>query len=178
MSLPKKLANYLQKNQVPYEIVEQPAAFTSQKTAQAVHLPGARMAKAVMVNIRERDQERDVMMVLPADHVVDFLKLGILLGVRRKLRMEEEYEFQHLFPDSETGAMPPFGELYEIPCFVDNALLKGEYVAFNGGNHHECLCMRTADFIRVLKAKQGDFSVRRASLRDGSSYRAVRQRVP
>ncbi len=178
MTVPNKLASYLRKNQVPYEIIEHPATFTSQETAQAAHVPGARLAKAVMVSIKENGRERDVMMVLPADHVIDFLKLGTLLGVRRRLRMEEEYEFQHLFPDSETGAMPPLGNLYEIPCFVDVALLKGEYVAFNGGNHHECLCVRTEDFLRVLKARQGDFSVRRSSLRDGALPFRWRQRVP
>jgi len=42
--------------------------------------------------------------------------------------------------------MPPFGNLYGMDVFVDQALAEDEEIAFNAGSHRELVRMRFADF--------------------------------
>ena len=50
-----------------------------------------------------------------------------------------EAQFRDAFPDCEVGAMPPFGNLYGIPVFVDKSLTEDEQIVFEAGNHHEAI---------------------------------------
>ena len=75
------------------------------------------------------------------------------------MRVEDEKEFKDLFPGCETGAMPPLGELYHLPCYVDKTLLESKDVVFNGGNHTESIKIATTDYEKIAHAAVGDFAV-------------------
>jgi hypothetical protein len=51
------------------------------------------------------------------------------------IRLASEREFDRLYPDCETGAMPPLGPLYGQRVFVDRALAggQGEVRGFRAG---------------------------------------------
>jgi Ala-tRNA(Pro) deacylase len=68
-----------------------------------------------------------------------------------------ESEFRGLFPDCEAGAMPPFGNLYDIPVYVDDDLATRERITFEAGNHHEVVTMRYADFERLVQPQKAEF---------------------
>jgi Ala-tRNA(Pro) deacylase len=63
-----------------------------------------------------------------------------------------------MYPDCETGAMPPFGPLYGQPVFVDRSLTDDEEIVFNAGSHREAVRMRYDDFDRVVHPTVGDFA--------------------
>jgi Ala-tRNA(Pro) deacylase len=69
----------------------------------------------------------------------------------RQVELASETEFQNAFPDCETGAMPPFGNLYDIPVYVDKELTWDQEIAFNAGTHRELIKMRFEDFLRLVK---------------------------
>lgn len=154
MNIPARLAKFLKKHKVDYEIVDHPAAFTSCETAEAGHIAGSKLAKVVMA----RAGGRDVMLVLPSTRTVDLLKLSAFLDTGA-VRIEVEKEFEDLFPNCEPGAMPPFGNLYHLPCYVDISLTDEGTLFFNAGSHNRCIHLATDDFLRISKAKIGDFSV-------------------
>lgn len=154
MERSRKLKQFLKSHKVAIEVVPHDARFTSAETAEAEHIRGKNVAKVVIVKAKGKD----VMLVLPADRSVDMLKLSALVGTQ-DVRLEEEEEFVNLFPDCEAGGMPPFGNLYQIPCYIDESLKKSDFVAFKGGNHRETMKIATADFFRIVKAETGDFSV-------------------
>ena len=154
MDIPQKLRKFLRKNKVYFQVVLHPKAFTSPETAHAGHIPGKALVKAVIVDVGGTD----VMAVLPSNRTVDLLKLSTALGTDN-VRIEEEKEFKDLFGDCETGAIPPFGPLYHMPCYVDQSLMENESVYFNAGSHEECIQISTEDFLRVLKGVVRDFSV-------------------
>ena len=52
-----------------------------------------------------------------------------------------EREFKDSFPDCETGAMPPFGNLYGMSVFADESLAHDEEIAFHAGSHRELVRM-------------------------------------
>jgi Ala-tRNA(Pro) deacylase len=85
------------------------------------------------------------MLVLPANLVVDFQEVRTALGLTH-VRLATENELARLFPDCDLGAMPPFGNLYEMPVYMDAALLRDERIAFNAGTHRDVIHMKLADY--------------------------------
>jgi len=57
------------------------------------------------------------------------------------------------FPDCETGAMPPFGNLYDMPVFADESLARDKEIAFNAGSHRELVRLAWDDFVRLVEPK-------------------------
>jgi hypothetical protein len=73
--------------------------------------------------------------------------------------LAREEEFAHLFPGCETGAMPPFGNIYGLPVYADETLKKGEEIAFNACSHTELIQIRCKDFEKLAEPKFCKFSV-------------------
>jgi Ala-tRNA(Pro) deacylase len=156
MAILTKLKEFLDTNGVRYEVRSHRPAFTAQEVAEAEHIPGREMAKVVMV----RDGDDYLMAVLPAPDHLDLDRLGKAAG-RDELRLATEREFARLFPGCEPGAMPPFGNLYALPVWVDESLARDDEIAFNAGNHQQTVHMKYADFARLVQP-------RIASLRAGA----------
>ncbi|MBK5291471.1 MAG: YbaK/EbsC family protein [Acidobacteriia bacterium] len=140
------LKEYLDREHVHCTRIPHLTAYTAQEIASLTHTPGEEMAKTVMVKI----DGSLVMAVLPASFRID---LGLLRAATRAGQVElvGEADFKHLFPDCETGAMPPFGNLYHNPVLVDSHLTRDEEIAFNAGRHDEVVRMRYRDFNRLVK---------------------------
>jgi Ala-tRNA(Pro) deacylase len=150
----KKLRDYLEQNQVSYELGYHVRVYTAQEIAAAQHVPGKEMAKVVMV----KTDGKNIMLVLPASYRVEMKKLKGVLN-SKKVEMVKEEEFQELFPDCEIGAMPPFGNLYNLEVWVDQVLTEDEFIVFQAGNHVETLKIKYSDYVRLVNPKVGDFSV-------------------
>lgn len=140
-----KLQEFLDRNDVPYETIPHPQAYTTQEVAAAAHIPGREVAKTVMVRV---DGEM-VMVVLEAPDQVDLDQLRNVTGART-IELAEEDEFRGLFPSCEPGAMPPFGNLWDVQVFVDQRLREDEKIAFNAGTHAELVRMAYGDFERLV----------------------------
>jgi Ala-tRNA(Pro) deacylase len=149
-----KLREFLEANKVPYSVHSHPEAYTAQEIAALQHVKGRTLAKVVMV----RAGADFLMLVLPADHRVDFAKLSAALGLK-EARLAQETEFRDLFPGCEVGAMPPFGTLYGFPVYVDRALEKDPEIVFNGGTHTLTVKMAFRDFVALVKPVMAEFSV-------------------
>ena len=117
------------------------------------HIPGKMMAKVVMV---KKEDGTPVMLVLPASHKVDFAQLRAVLGTRAEL--EQEREFRGLFPDCETGAEPPFGNLFTLDTIVDTVLTQDEEIVFNAGSHWQTVRMRYDDYARLVRPRVAKFA--------------------
>jgi Ala-tRNA(Pro) deacylase len=158
MPILQKLQEFLEQSQVGYTHTVHPTAYTAREVASAEHLPAREVAKTV-VFLGENGYG---MAVLPADSVVDLEQLRLDLGLSR-LRLATEAELGELFPDCELGAMPPFGNLFGLPVYVDNRLAAEETIAFNAGTHRDVVHMRFRDFERLVNPAVVPFA-RRATL--------------
>src|SRR5438094_9321161 len=116
MEIPKQLTDCLDQNNVEYEILHHAEAVTAQRIAQAEHIKGRHQAKVVMI----KSGDQHLMMVLPADHRIDLEKVEKITG--QAVSLDKEEDFKSLFPESATGAMPPFGNLYGLTTYVDKHL--------------------------------------------------------
>jgi Ala-tRNA(Pro) deacylase len=72
--------------------------------------------------------------------------------------MATEDEIDWLYPDCETGAMPPFGPLYRQLVFVDRRLTEHDDIAFNAGSFDDAVVMRVKDFIALAQPVIGSFA--------------------
>ena len=146
MSVCKRLREHLDARNLKYVIVSHSQAFTAQEIAASLHVPGREMAKTVVVT----STQGLALCVLRAMDKVDVELVADRLGTDHA-RLATEEEFQHHFPDCEMGAMPPFGNLYDIPTLVDDALTRDRELVFNAGTHVEAVRMAFADFERLVK---------------------------
>jgi Ala-tRNA(Pro) deacylase len=157
----KKLREFLDSHNIKYVAMSHSQAFTSEDIAMAAHLPGKELAKTVMVKI----DDKMTMTVIPGSDMVSFKLLKRAVGAS-KIELANETEFKDLFPESEIGAMPPFGNLYNIGVIVAERLAEDEEIAFNSGTHRELIKMSYKDFERLVKPKVMNFSVRKRTPAD------------
>jgi len=146
MPILKKLREFLDSTRVPYEVIDHRQAFTAQEVAEAEHIPGQQLAKVVIM----RSGGDFLMVVLPGPYHVDIARAKAVLG-KPDLVLATEEEFSGLFPQCEPGAMPPFGNLFNLPVYVDRSLTGDEDINFNAGNHTQTVRLRYADFARLVK---------------------------
>ena len=153
MAICERLKNYLDSNGVKYITIVHSTAFTSQEVAASVHIKGKEFAKCVIV----KSDGKFFMLVVPSDHRVNFEKVKSILNVEN-LTLASESEFRELFPDCETGAMPPFGNLYDVPVYVDERFKANDEISFNGGTHNDVVKMKMADYVRLVEPMFCDLS--------------------
>jgi Ala-tRNA(Pro) deacylase len=142
----ERLKTYLDENHVKYVVIRHSPAYTAQETAAAAHIRGQTLAKTVMVRL----DDDLAMVVVPATERVDLALLRDHTGADA-VELVPEHEFRERFPDCEVGAMPPFGNLYEMKVYVADALGEEEEIAFNAGTHRELIQLAYPDFVRLVK---------------------------
>jgi len=142
----KKLKRYLDREKVKYVTINHSLAYTAQEIAASAHIHGKELAKTVIVKL-DNDM---AMAVLPANSKLDLGKLKKIAGAD-KVELAVEKEFQDRFPGCALGAMPPFGNLYDMRVFVDKSLSEDEKIAFNSGSHTELIQLSYKDFVDLVK---------------------------
>ena len=152
MKIPSRLIDCLNESKAGYEILHHPEAVTAQRIAQAEHVKGRRHAKVVMV----KSGEEHVMAVLPADHQIDLEKAAKAMG--KAVSLNRENEFKSLFPDCAVGAMPPFGNLYGVPTYVDKSLTQEDYIVFEAGTHTDAIKLSYLDYEKIVKPQVADLA--------------------
>ena len=158
MYLLSRVKEYLDKQNVPYAHHVHRTAYTAQEVAAEEHIPGKMMAKTVIV----KAGDQLAMVVLPASARLDLEALRRMVG-NKEARLASELEFTGAFPDCEVGAMPPFGNLYGIPVYVDSVLAQDDEIAFNAGTHQDSIHMKYADFARLVKPTVASLALDRAA---------------
>ena len=162
----KKLKEFLDGNNIKYVSIRHSSAYTAQEIAASAHISGKEFAKTVMIKI----DGKMAMAVLPASYQVDFSKLEEIFGTK-KVSMASEAEFKYAFPDCEVGAMPPFGNLYDMEVFVAETLAEDEEIGFNAGSHTEMIKMKYEDFARLVQPHVLKFSWKTVSMPGDPSER-------
>jgi len=151
----KQLKEFLDKNHVKYVTITHSRAFTAQEIAASAHIRGKELAKTVVVRL----DGKMAMVVLPATYRVDFELLKSATGAK-EIELATERDFRDAFPNCEIGAMPPFGNLYDMDTFVAASLTEDEDIAFNAGSHTELIRLPYSDFERLVQPQVVVFSVR------------------
>lgn len=151
--LTQRLQQLLDSGKIPYDLLAHPAVFTAQEVAETSHVAGRRLAKVL---VAKEHGGRYVMAVLPAPCRLDLAALRRAAGTRA-LSLATEGELATLFPDCDTGAMPPFGNLYNLPVYVDACFPRAGDFFFQAGNHQEVVRVPYEEFDRLVHPVVGEF---------------------
>jgi Ala-tRNA(Pro) deacylase len=148
-----KLKEFLDNAGVSYTIHPHRPACTSQEIAESLHTPGREIVKSVIL----RADERQIVAVLSANDAANLetLREEIGCGV---LLLASESEFRDAFPTCKLGAMPPFGNIFNLPTYCEVNLSQNRDIEFNAGTYDETIRMRFEDYRRLVKPNMVHFA--------------------
>jgi Ala-tRNA(Pro) deacylase len=152
MVMHQRLQSYLDSHKIPYQVVNHSIAYTAREAADSLHIPANTFAKVVVI----KAEGRYLMAVLPSTWKVDLKRLEEVLECPY-VRLATEDELAILFPDCEIGSMPPFGNLYGTPVYVDATLTQDEEIVFDAGSHVGAIKMRYKDFADLVRPQVAEF---------------------
>jgi Ala-tRNA(Pro) deacylase len=145
MSMASNVRNYLDRSGIHYSVDWHPHTYTSMHTAEAAHVSGRQLAKAVLL----KDAVGYMLAVVPATRNVGVGQLHERLG--RDLEPATEAELEYVFSDCEKGAVPALGPAYDLDTVVDPLLCEQTDVYFEGGDHEELIHLAGEDFAELME---------------------------
>jgi Ala-tRNA(Pro) deacylase len=154
MPISTRIKIHLEENHVPYWPLTHPSSFTASGAAAVMHVSGREVAKTVIVQAGKEYY----LIVLPSSYHLKPEKLAQVIG--HPVRLATEAEFASLFSDCELGAMPPLGELYGLPVYVDESLSVDKEIIFSGGTHRDAIRMNYDDFVKLARPTVCSFAVK------------------
>jgi Ala-tRNA(Pro) deacylase len=152
MTISVTLEEFLNRHDAQYDLIPHPHTGSSMETAEQAHVPGQRLAKAVIL----KEEGRYLMVVVPSVEHVDMAALRAQFGHGVELATEEE--LAQLFPDCAVGAIPPAGPAWGMETYLDECLLDEPEVFFEAGDHEELVRIDGESFQQLLKeARRGHY---------------------
>jgi len=153
MAIAITLQQYMQNQDIPFDVITHEKTRTSNETASVAHVSGDCLAKTVILE----DELGYVMVVVPASHQV--MLSAVDDQMRRRLTLVNEAELPRLFRDCELGAIPPIGDAYGIETMVDDSLAEQTDIYFEGGDHELLVHVSNEQFETMMAdAMHGHFS--------------------
>ncbi|WP_022681632.1 aminoacyl-tRNA deacylase [Sphingobium bisphenolivorans] len=148
MSISPKLRGYMDRCGTRFDEVMHEPAVEMGRVAQAAHVPGRQVAKAVLVQAGDEY----ILTVLPSSKHVSFDFLRQWLA--RDVNLVEEHTTAALFPDCELGAIPPVGAAYGLRTILDDDMMTDSDIYFEGGDHSTLIHVTGADWKRLQKGSR------------------------
>ena len=142
----------LDKNHIMYTTYEHEPVFTSQDAAKIRQTKDTQGAKALLFIA---DSQPILIVLRGIDKVnTKLFKNAFSIKDLQFATKEEVISITGV----EIGAVPPFGNVMNIPTYVDKHLVNEDKIAFNAGAHTKSIKMKTADFIKLCEPKIYSFS--------------------
>ena len=150
-----KIKQYLDDHETKYLSINHSPAYTAREVASSAFVPRREFAKSVIV---DADGE-EIMVVVSASRHVDLAAVAEASGAGNT-RLATEEEFESRFPDCDVGAMPPFGNLYDMPVYMDEMVRAVDQICFNAGSHQQIFRMECDDYVNLVSPRIGNFAVK------------------
>lgn len=153
MAIAQTLKTFLDGHGVEYEVVKHSHTPSANRSAEAAHVPGDTIAKAVVLE----NAGHHLVAALPATRRLKLGRLHQTLG--EHVGLATEAEMAELFPDCERGAVPALGSAYGMETLLDDTLANQDDIYIEGGDHESLIHLSGEAFRRVLgRVRHGDFS--------------------
>jgi len=129
MPISRKLLKFLEENKAKYESIEHRTVYTAHDKAQTLKVPEKIVGKTLVVKM-----DRDFAMVLiGANKILDKTKFKKVVNTWRKkieqksvkkIGFATEIWMKKNLKGVKVGAIPPFGNLWGLPTFINKSLFK------------------------------------------------------
>lgn len=143
MTISPTLHQYLAAEGIEYTEIPHVLTMSSALTAQACHVSGDRLAKAIVL----RRSDGYLLAVLPASHRLRLADLRARFG--DDIALAAESEIDRLFEDCAHGAVPAAGICYGLDVIVDDGIRMQPDVYMEAGDHETLLHLGRAQFARL-----------------------------
>lgn len=147
-----RVSQYLSNQHIPFEEMVHPPAFTAQKLARFLHIPGRQVIKSILL----KGPHGYFLAVLPASHVIDLVSLSAHFG--GPVRLATAAELREHFPDCEWGALMPFGQLYGMPTILETAIPLEMTIVFEAQQHAIAIRMACRDYLKLERPERLHFA--------------------
>jgi Ala-tRNA(Pro) deacylase len=144
MAVALTIQEYLDDNHIPFEVMKHSKTANAHRTAEASHISGDNLAKGVVL----KWDDSFMLAIVPASRQIDLERIRSMVGDNVRLATEEEASM--LFPDCDTGAVPPLGVPYRVSCVVDVRLEGRDDIYFEGGDHKSLVHVAGDEFGRLM----------------------------
>ena len=150
MRTSKRLLKFLKDSSISYEKFRHEPVRTSEE-AQALRsgYTLAQGAKAIIIRAKFRDGRKFFMLVLPGDKRFDSKKVKKLLKCK-SFSFANKDEVLDITSGVLPGGVPPFGNLFNVPVFVDKTLGLNEKIVFNAGDRSVSVAMYYEDYVALV----------------------------
>jgi len=142
---------YLSKAKVSYEPVSHSKTFSCIDEAKDLRINVDEVAKNLIIKVKDKY----AFAVIPGGRKINLSKLCHVMSSSHA-RLATEDEMATDFPEYEVGAVPPLGDLFEVPVYVDSKLLDHEIIIFTAGTHTDSIKMKSSDFVNLVNAEMAD----------------------
>jgi Ala-tRNA(Pro) deacylase len=150
-----RIGDYLTEQRIDFERLPHPPAFSAQKRAKYLHLPGQQVAKCVLLV----GPSGYLLAVLPATHQINPQALTELLG--GPVQIASDRQIAEVFRDCEWGVVPPFGARYGIATILDESIAPDTFIVLETHSQFEAVRLLCRDFERLEKPRRLRFASRR-----------------
>ena len=148
----EKIIGLLNMKGIKYEVMEHKPVYTSKEAAEIRGTELRQGCKALIC----RTEKGFVQAVVSGDKELDFEKLKNIMKVKN-VELADAKQVKKV-SDCNMGSVPPFGNLFNIPVYLDKKVTENKVAAFNAGSHTRSIKMSGKDLIKVTGAKVEEFS--------------------
>ncbi len=144
-SVLESIRKLLDEHKITYKCWDHPPVHTSEEAARIRGTPVESGAKAIVL----RSKGAFLMVVIAGDRKIDLKKVKDVIKCSRLslATPEEVLEVTHCV----IGSVPPFGNLFSIPVYLDRSLLRSPIINFNAGKHGTSIAMSVTDYQNVVQ---------------------------
>lgn len=167
MAIPKKIVKFLEQSKVQYETIQHHTVYTAFDKAATLKVPQNIIAKTLVVTL----DKKPVLVVIPANKNLDIqkfkkiAKVSLSSGAKANKRQINKINFateawmKKNLKGVKTGAVPPFGNLWGLPTFIDKTLLRNSKIIVNAGDYEWSIKINPVNFKKLIPGLTiGNFS--------------------
>jgi len=149
----RALKEFLVRSGIRFDVSEHVPVYTSEEAAR---VRGVELKTGVKALVLKTELGSFVVGLVAADKKIDLKKLARVVGAKR-LQLASAQEVLKL-TGCEVGSVHPFGNLFDLPTYMDRSVLENDLVNFNAGLHTVSIQMRAKDLFKAIGPVVGDFS--------------------
>ena len=164
--LSKTIQRFLDTNKIKYEVIEHKTVYTAFDKTATLHIKPTEVGKTVIISFDGKDYSLGL---IPSNKNLDKKKVLAVFNKLRQKNKEKNYKKIDFATEKwltanikgvNLGATPPFGIIYKLPFFIDNAITKPSKIIVNGGQYEISIKLSPASLIKLnAHTIKGGFSM-------------------
>jgi aspartyl-tRNA synthetase len=148
----EQITKLLDDNSMEYKVMEHEPVHTCEEAAKVRGTQLSQGTKALIL----RADAKYIMAILPGNKELDIERLKKITQAKI-LELANAQQVKEV-TNCNIGAVPPFGNLFSLETYADNAITQNETIAFNAGSNKKSLQMKVKDLFKLVKPKIQNFS--------------------